>query len=90
MTQTPIKLFISFESLAEAILALSLEDKVRLRQLLDEDIAPLPLEQALSQRGCSLPLKEGLVPTNELVRSGRTDLSAHHDEFITQQTKSEL
>ena len=85
MTQALVQLRISFESLAEAIASLAPEDKLRLRQILDQEIARFEEgDQAtfLRERGCSVPLKVGLEPTSEPFSSGRMDISIKHDQFI--------
>ncbi|NJL36252.1 MAG: hypothetical protein HC840_11910 [Leptolyngbyaceae cyanobacterium RM2_2_4] len=91
MTQSSVRLRISFESLVEAIVSLSPEDKFRLRQILDQEIAQSQENVQttfLKERGCSPPVKVGLQPTSETFSSGRTDISASHDQFIVQHNQT--
>jgi hypothetical protein len=92
MTQSSVQLRISFESLVEAIVSLSPEDKSRLRQILDQEIAQFQENDPitfLKERGCSPLVKVGLQPTLETFSSGRTDISVIHDQFIVQHNQTE-
>ncbi|GEM_PF-1505052 len=93
MTQPSVQLRISFESLVEAVVSLEPEDKVRLRQVLDQEIAQ-PQENAqttfLQERDCSFPIKYGLQATSEPFFSGQTDVSMNHDQFIVQRSRAKF
>jgi hypothetical protein len=92
MIQASVQLRISFESLVEAIISLAPEDQLRLRQILDQQIAQLQEDDQttfLQERDCSLPLKVGLQQTLETFSSGQSDISTNHDQFIVQQSRSE-
>lgn len=87
-----MQLRISFESLVEAIVSLAPEDKLRLRQILDQEIVQLQENDQttfLQERGCSLPIKVGLQQTSEPLISRRTDISVNHDQFIVQHDQAE-
>jgi hypothetical protein len=94
MAQIPVQILISFETLAETILALELEDQLRLQALLDQEInrrtGQLSQEEALLERGVQLPLKTGLQGMVELIRSDRADVSSNHDQVIAQDVRTKL
>ncbi|NEO00452.1 MAG: hypothetical protein F6K50_34900, partial [Moorea sp. SIO3I7] len=49
MIQAAFKRLIPFESLLEAITTLEIEDKIKLNQILEEDIAEIPPQIALKK-----------------------------------------
>lgn len=59
MAQTQVQLLISFETLAEAVLELELEDQLRLRALLDQEILrqteQRSVEEVLVEQGIHFP-----------------------------------
>lgn len=89
--EAPIKLLIPFESLLKAIAALDLDDQIRLHHLLGQHInkPEETREMFLTERGCQLPLKEGLPLTSEPVHSGQSNISIDHDYLVTQQFKED-
>jgi hypothetical protein len=92
MTQASVRLHISFESLVEAIVSLEPEDKLQLRQILDQEIVQIQdTDQTafLHERGGTFPVKLGLQPTSEPFSSGRTDVSVNHDQVIVQHRQAE-
>jgi len=94
MAQIPVQFLIAFETLAETVLALDLEDQLRLQALLDREIghrtAQVSQEEALLERGAQLPLKAGLQGSVESLRSDRADVSVNHDQVIVQGFRAEL
>jgi hypothetical protein len=97
--QVPIKLLVSFDALVDAIAVLGHDDQVRLRHILDQHInnsgqntdqnTDQNMEAFWAERGCHLPLKEGLPLTLKPSRSGQTNISIDHDQVIVQEFEAD-
>ncbi|MGK7890756.1 MAG: hypothetical protein AB4042_15600 [Leptolyngbyaceae cyanobacterium] len=88
----PIKLLIPFEALAEAIAHLEQDELLRLRHLLDQHLnndEENEMQSLLAERGCQLPLKEGLSLTPEVFQSGESSVSTEHDHIAAQNFEAE-
>ena len=85
--QAPVKLLIPFDILVEAIATLDFEDQIRLHHLLNQHLNKPreTIKTFLTERGCQLPLKEGLPLTSEPAHSGQSNISVDHDYIVTQQ-----
>lgn len=87
----PIKLLIPFEVLAEAIANLERTEQLHLRHLLDQHLNnnENEIQTLLVERGCQLPLKEGLSLTPEPFQSRESSTSIDHDQIAVQTFEAE-